>query len=260
MIVTTSSRPVVLVPTRTSTRDDPDMGGGLPIQTMNQAYLSALKGAGALPVLVPVGSELPAELGWADGLVLPGGVDVDPKRYGATPHPTSEWDPALDDLEFDLTNWALTARVPILGICRGLQVLNVALGGTLWQDLPSERPAGVAHPRIGPRNRLVHELLVEPGTRLQDILGGERFMVNSLHHQGIDRLGEGLVASARSEDGLVEGIEIANGQYVVGVQFHPEELAPEHQFAALLFRSFVAECAQAKSDRAVQPQGALLPG
>ena len=255
-----SLRPVVLVPARTGTRDDPDMGSGLPIQTMNQAYISALQRAGALPVLIPVGSGLPADLSWVDGLLLPGGVDVEPKRYGAVAHPTSEWDRALDELEFGLTSWALSSRVPILGVCRGLQVLNVAMGGTLWQDLPSQRPEGASHPRMGPRNRLVHQLLVEPGTRLHDILGGERFMVNSLHHQGVERLGHGLVASARAEDGLVEGVETANGPYVVGVQFHPEELAPDSRFAERLFHSFVAECGQARSDRAMQPQEALLPG
>jgi putative glutamine amidotransferase len=254
------SRPVVLVPTRTGTRDDPDMGAGLPIQSMNQAYISALQRAGAIPLLVPVGSDLPADLGWADGVLLPGGADIAPKRYGAVAHPTSEWDDALDTLEFGLIDWALSARAPILGVCRGLQALNVALGGTMCQDLPSQRPDGVSHPRLGPRNRLVHQLLVEPGTRLQDILGGEQFMVNSLHHQGIDRLGDGLVASARSEDGLVEGIETATGPYVVGVQFHPEELAPDHQFAERLFHSFVAECAQARSDRVMQRQGAALLG
>jgi putative glutamine amidotransferase len=235
------------------------MGQGLPIQMMNQAYIEALQQAGATPLLVPLGP-IPADLfSWADGLVLPGGDDVEPARYGAEAHPTSQWDARLDALEFSLLEMALTAKVPVLGICRGLQVINVAMGGTLYQDLPTERPSALEHPRHGPRDRLVHQLQVGPGSQLNGILEGDRFRVNSLHHQGIRELGSGLVVSARSEDGLVEAAEAASGPFLVGVQFHPEELAPSHDFARRLFSAFVGECAQTRAERWLQRPEVAVP-
>jgi len=250
------SAPMVLVPVRAGHRDDPDMGGGLPIQMMNSAYLEALQDANATPILIPLGRPLPVDLGWADGLLLPGGADVAPDRYGATPHPSSEWDQELDELEFHLLDWALRAQVPILGVCRGLQV---GLGGTLVQDLPSQWPEGVSHPRQGPRDRLVHGLEVEPGSRLREILGGSHFRVNSLHHQGIDQLAPRLSASARAEDGLIEGVETKTGPWVVGVQFHPEELYRNHLFARRLFQAFVAACTREGARLELEPAGMATP-
>ncbi|MHB1500457.1 MAG: gamma-glutamyl-gamma-aminobutyrate hydrolase family protein [Candidatus Dormibacteria bacterium] len=241
--------PVILVPAHAGQRDDPGLGQGIPIQMMNQTYISALQEAGATPLLVPLGALRPNLFDWADGLLLPGGDDVEPSRYGAASHPASRWDQRLDDLEFQLTKWAIEAAVPILGVCRGLQVLNVAFGGTLYQDLPSQRPSQLEHPRHGPRDQLAHSLQVSAGSRLHDILQGPEFLVNSLHHQGVERLGSGLTVSATSEDGLVEGLEATSGPFLVGVQFHPEELAPNHDFAKRLFTTFVGECALSRSNK-----------
>ncbi len=257
-MVAERTAPVILIPARIGSRDDPDLGQGVPLQTMNQTYIQALQEAGAIPLLVPLGPVAPDLFDWADGLLLPGGEDVEPARYGASPHPTSKWDSRIDDLEFQLIDMARDAAVPILGICRGLQVINVAMGGTLYQDLPSERPTRLEHPRHGPRDRLAHQLLVESDSQLGGILEGDRFMVNSLHHQGIDRLGAGLVASALSEDGLVEGIETTSGPFLSAVQFHPEELAPSHDFARRLFSAFVGECAEARAERALGRSGVAL--
>ncbi len=228
---------------RAGRRDDHETGDELPIQTMNSAYIEALQGARAIPVLIPLGEPLPVNIDWASGLLLPGGADVEPKRYGADPDPTSEWDPELDKLEFHLLEWALRAQVPVLGVCRGLQVLNVGLGGTLVQDLPSQRPDGSEHPRQGPRDRLSHGLHLEPDSMLHEILGGSDFEVNSLHHQGISRLASALRVSARADDGLVEGVETTTGPWIVGVQFHPEELFRHHLFARRLFQAFASACA-----------------
>ncbi len=236
------SAPLVLVPMHSSYRDDPDTEGELPIQSLNSAYIEALQEAHATPILIPLGASLPVNLDWADGLLLPGGVDVEPGRYGAAPHPTSEWDQRLDDLEFQLLDWARRARVPVLGICRGLQVLNVGLGGTLVQDLPSQRPEGDGHPRQGARERLTHGLHVEAGSRLAEIFGRPDLRVNSLHHQGIDVLAPGLRVSARADDGLIEGVEAVDGSWTVAVQFHPEELYRDHLFARQLFAAFAAAC------------------
>ena len=216
----------------------------VPLQTANQAYLAAVQAAGATPVLVPLDTRELDGLEFADGLLLPGGVDVNPTAYGARAHPTSEWDDRIDELEFRLARWALERRLPILGICRGLQVLNVVLGGTLVQDLPSQRPEGVQHPRQGPRFSLTHRLTMVPGSRLAAALGEAEVQVNSLHHQGVDRLAPGLTISARAEDGLVEGVEMQGDGWVVAVQFHPEELFSTQPYAAGLFDSFVAACAR----------------
>ncbi len=216
----------------------------VPLQTANQAYLSAIQAAGATPILVPLDTHELDGLEFADGLLLPGGVDVNPSAYGARADPTSEWDDRIDELEFRLVRWALERKLPVLGICRGLQVLNVALGGTLVQDLPSQRPEGVQHPRQGPRFSLTHRLTIVPGSRLSAALGEAQVRVNSLHHQGVDRLAPGLTISARAEDGLVEGVEMPGDGWVVAVQFHPEELFATQPYAARLFESFVAACAR----------------
>ncbi|MHB8393916.1 MAG: gamma-glutamyl-gamma-aminobutyrate hydrolase family protein [Candidatus Dormibacteria bacterium] len=255
--MTAPTLPLVLLPARSAVRDDPDGAEGLPIQMMNQAYLSALQRAGLTPLVVPLGTAFPCDLDWVDGLVLPGGADVDPASYGAVADPTSECDQPLDELEFRLFEWATANRIPVLGICRGLQVINVAMGGTLWQDLPTQRAAGVGHPRQGPRDLLTHRLLVDPGSRIHRILGADELSVNSLHHQGIDQLGRGLRASARAEDGLIEGIESTAGPFMVGVQFHPEELADTHPFARHLFEAFAGACCQHAADRSTALVGAI---
>ena len=233
---------MVLMPLRPGSRPDPEAGMEVPLQTANQAYLAALQAAGATPILVPLDTGDLDGLEFADGLLLPGGLDINPRAYGAPPHPTCEWDDRLDDLEFRLTRWALERKLPILGICRGLQVLNVVLGGSLVQDLPSQRPQGVTHPRQGPRFSLTHHLTLVSGGRLAAAVGADEVPVNSLHHQGVERLAPGLLPSARAEDGLIEGVEMAGDTWVVAVQFHPEELFATQPYAARLFESFVAAC------------------
>ncbi|MHB8554680.1 MAG: gamma-glutamyl-gamma-aminobutyrate hydrolase family protein, partial [Candidatus Dormibacteria bacterium] len=246
----------VLVPMRAGHRDEHETGDELPVQTVNSAYIEALQEARTIPVMIPLGEPLPVDLDWASGLLLPGGADVEPKRYGADPHPTSEWDPELDRLEFHLLEWALRAQVPILGVCRGLQVLNVGLGGTLVQDLPSQRPDGGEHPRQGPRDHLSHGLHVDPQSMLHEILGGSDFQVNSLHHQGIGRIASALRMSAWADDGLVEGVETTSGPWIAAVQFHPEELFRHHLFARRLFQAFAFACAGEAPQRPADLVGA----
>jgi putative glutamine amidotransferase len=222
------------------------------VQLINNAYLEALSQAGANPVLLPLGSGLPANLDWVDGVLLPGGIDIEPQRYGQETHPTSEVDPEQDRLDFQLIAYAVRRQLPVLGICRGLQVLNVGLGGTLVQDLPSQRPSEIGHPRQGERSFLAHLIRIEKGSRLHAILGGDEFLVNSMHHQGIGELAPPLRATALSEDGLVEGVETTGDGWVVGVQFHPEELVREHEFARRLFKAFVDQCETA-AESATRP-------
>jgi putative glutamine amidotransferase len=211
---------------------------------LNASYIRAVQDAGGVPVLLPpqLSSEARQAL-WPllDGVLLTGGGDVDPARFGQAPHPSvAEVVPARDGLEIDLTRDAVDRRLPLLAICRGIQVLNVALGGTLEQDVPSGVPEALVHVQTAPRLEPTHRVKVEDGTRLARILGACELEVNSFHHQALARLGNGLRAVAWSPDGVVEGAEMEEtGGFVVGVQWHPEELTPHDATARNLFRALV---------------------
>src|SRR5579871_1162429 len=170
---------------------------------LNQAYARAVIEAGGAPVLIPIfgeGEALRATFDVLAGLLLPGGADVDPTRYGAAPHPMSgEADPLLDETELALARWALDEGKPVLGICRGLQCLNVAAGGTLLQDVPTEVPNVLPH-NVDPRDAIAHSILVEAVSQLADILGMTTIEVNSRHHQAVRELGSGFVATAWAPD------------------------------------------------------------
>jgi putative glutamine amidotransferase len=192
---------------------------------LNSAYVAALARAGLVPVIVPPildPRRAPDVLDHVRGLVLTGGEDVDPARYGAAPHPKlGETDPARDAVELALIARAHERGLPILAICRGIQILNVALGGTLYQDLPSERPSTIHH--AGPAAR--HALRVDSGTLLHGVAGADATSVNSRHHQAIRDLAPGLRATAWAADDLIEGVEHTNGArpWTLAVQWHPED-------------------------------------
>jgi putative glutamine amidotransferase len=212
---------------------------------VNIAYIRAVQDAGGIPLLLP--PHLSAEVRTAlwqrlDGLVLTGGGDIDPARFGQPRHPkTDDVAPARDELELALTRRALDDALPLLGICRGIQVLNVALGGTLVQDLPSERPGPIAHSQSEPRHEATHPVKVMgEGTRLGRVLGRLELQVNSMHHQAIDRLGAGLREVAWAPDGVVEGVELPGDErFFLGVQWHPEELVAHDPAARNLFSAIV---------------------
>jgi len=198
-------------------------------------YEEALRAAGVdLLVLSPAQAE---EIDGFDGLVLMGGSDVNPLRYGETAHPmTQPPDDRRDEVELLLISEALERDAPLLAICRGLQILNVASGGSLLQHLDD----GLGHRvRGGDRSRPVHEAEIVPHTRLAAILGAPLTVpVNSRHHQAAGRVGEGLIVSARSNDGTIEGLERHDKRFVVAVQWHPEDQAVNDDRQALLFRAF----------------------
>ena len=217
----------------------------VPRSAVNQAYVKAVLAAGGAPVCIPVGLDdesLERVYSTLDGLLLPGGDDIAPQRYGEGPHPfLGDVDEGRDDLELTLARQALSDNLPVLGICRGVQLLAVAAGGTLYQDLPTQRPSDLPHEvREFGRQELVHDITLEPGSRLASALGRTTTRVNSLHHQAIRDLPRGFLVSARAPDGLVEGIEASGDHFQVGVQCHPEEIwnstAPEF---ARLFSAFV---------------------
>ncbi len=210
-----------------------------------QSYLEALEVSGAAPLLIPITgreSTLRALYRQIDGLLLAGGVDLDPARYGEPPHPAlGKVDPRRDWVELTLTGWALADNMPLLGICRGIQTLNVACGGSLWQDISAQAPACARHHSRPdePYNRLAHTVRPEPHSRLARILGDPEVEVNSLHHQGIRDVGAGLHVTARAPDGLVEGLESDGDGWVVAVQWHPEWLLEEDPRMKKLFEAFV---------------------
>lgn len=249
-------RPLIGVPTG---RENSQRFFGLPLYIMNQNYVRVLENLGALPVLIPLQmseATLRGIFDRLDGLLLPGGEDMDPSTYHADRHSQlGATDPERDRTELLLTEWALVEGMPVLGLCRGIQVINVACGGTLYQDLNSQRPDFAKHDYFPPtyeRFRISHAVHIQAASRLADALGAV-YEVNSMHHQGIDRLGEGLAAVAVSDDGLVEGVEVPELPFVVGVQWHPEELARTDQHSSRLFYNFV--CAAANGWREEVPAG-----
>ena len=202
---------------------------GRPRVRVNAAYTRALERAGLVPVVIPPLASPAHSLGLVAalrGLVLTGGEDVGPERYGAPPHPAlGAVQPDRDATELALVAAARAAALPTLAICRGMQLLNVALGGTLVQHLPEERPGPVPHDQPGPRTSRSHAVRVAAGSRLAAALGAERLAVNSMHHQAVDALAAGLRATAHAPDGVVEGAESADPDWwALAVQWHPEEL------------------------------------
>jgi putative glutamine amidotransferase len=207
-------------------------------------YIASVEQAGARARVLEV-SESPRKiLGEIDGLLLTGGGDVDPVLYGQDRHALVEdAEPGRDEFELDLARRAMGADLPVLAICRGAQVLNVAAGGTLIQDIPSTVVSDLAHSIKEPKDAVSHSVRVALGSRLEQALGAavdpaHMCRVNSRHHQSIDRLGSGLVSSATAPDGVVEAIERVDAGFCVGVQWHPENFWRTGEFAPL-FQAFV---------------------
>jgi putative glutamine amidotransferase len=202
------------------------------VELVNRSYLDAVVHAGGIPFVLPVLDRGDAEAALAgfDGLLLTGGGDVEPARYGATPAPEDVGiDHGRDAFEVALVLAALRVGLPILGICRGCQVLNVALGGSLVQHIPAV--TGRDHCRKGQDCEKVHKVDITPGSLFASVAGAIDIDVNSLHHQAVDRIGVGLQAVAWSDDGVVEGIEAVIPARLIGVQWHPELLLgdPVHE-------------------------------
>ena len=242
-------RPLIGVTTQTLQSID-GIPAGLPESVvMNQRYYVALSLVGAAPVLVPLLDDEPDVLrdiyDRLDGIFIPGGVDMNPATYGEEPHEKlGRIDPARDRTEMQLARWAVEDRKPLLGVCRGLQVLNVALGGSLWQDLEAQVPTADKHdffPNYGfERDHLAHEVRLAPGSRLHRAMERDAIPVNSMHHQGIKTLAPALVASAWAPDGIIEAAEVAGGtHFCVGVQWHPEVFEVTDSHTRHLFREFI---------------------
>lgn len=198
-------------------------------------YVDSLRRAGAIPVLIPPQPENAADVvDDLDGVLLAGGDDFDPAVYGETAHPTVEpMDPRRQENELSLARAARERGIPTLGICLGVQVMNVAAGGTLIQHIESD----IVH-ASEPSDRHRHEVAIDGGTRLARILGERELEVNSSHHQAIKEIGSGLRVTAHAPDGIVEGLEDPRHPFYVGVQWHPEDMSGEES-ASAIFGAFV---------------------
>jgi putative glutamine amidotransferase len=214
-------------------------------------YESAVaKAGGEVRVLSPADDRLPAALEGADGVLLTGGADVDPALYGESAHPTVEVDPERDEYEIALARLAIARDLPVLAICRGAQVLNVAAGGTLIQDIPSAEDSALAHSVVEPRTAIAHDVRVSPASTLAQLLAGDldadgRVPVNSRHHQSVRDVAPGFVVNAVAPDGIVEGLEKPGACFCVGVQWHPENFWRTGAFGGL-FEGFVKAAAERK--------------
>lgn len=213
---------------------------------VNQSYIYSIQKAGGIPLILPtVQQEESAseQILRIDGLICSGGNDINPLLFGEEPHAKLGFVlPDRDEYELKLIRLAYSARKPILGICRGIQVINVAFGGTLYQDLCAQRPDRVLkHSQSSRRDFAGHTTDIVPGTLLQQILGVPSLPVNSFHHQAVKDPAAGFVINATARDGIVEGIEYAGEPFVLGVQWHPELLVDSYPVMLELFRRLVAE-------------------
>jgi putative glutamine amidotransferase len=208
-------------------------------------YVASVEKSGAVARVLEIAESPRVLVGQLDGLLLTGGGDVDPAFYGQERHPTvDDAEPGRDEFEIDLARRAMAANLPVLGICRGSQVLNVAAGGTLIQDIPSSIVTDLPHSVEVPKDVPAHDVSVSAGSILERALGGavdpgaRTCSVNSRHHQSIARLGRAFIATATSADGVIEAIEAPEAGFCVGVQWHPENFWRTGEFASL-FDAFV---------------------
>jgi putative glutamine amidotransferase len=210
-------------------------------------YVESVKRAGGEPLVLSNDADPSAVLDSVDGVLLTGGLDVDPALYNEPPHPTTETAPERDKFEIPLSREAVKRDVPLFAICRGVQVLNVAEGGTLVQDIPSAVASTLQHSITQPKNQIAHDVTVTPGTRLATALT-PTCAVNSRHHQAVGVVAPSFVVSAVSPDGVVEAIEKPDSTFCVGVQWHPENFWRTGEFAGL-FDAFVAAAATRSNSR-----------
>jgi putative glutamine amidotransferase len=212
----------------------------------NELYAKAIANSGGLPVLIPLSfkeDDLDDLLAQLDGILFTGGYDIDPRLYGNQPHAKVEGvDKDRDQIEVYLVRRVIQSGKPFLGICRGLQVINVALGGTLYEHLPDQLSGTITHDNHHrARDYLAHSVSVETGSVLSQIVSGNPLQVNSLHHQGIRRIAPELLQVAYSPDGLIEAVEMPGHPFGSAVQWHPEELLA-HEEMRKLFKIFIHAC------------------
>jgi len=218
-----------------------------PWYALRKCYSDCISANGGVPILLPYSEDIEDLLDLVDGLVIPGGdEDINPKFYGQEILSAKvRTNDARAEFEMTLTRGAMKRDMPVFGICNGLQVINVLLGGTLIQHIPDAVPSEINHEQPAPKNEPTHKVIIEPGTMFAQLAGvgvesdPHDVMVNSTHHQAIDRLGDGLIVSAKAEDGIIEAIESDQHRFLVGAQWHSEYLNSE--LDSNLFKRLVEE-------------------
>ncbi|MBO4234838.1 MAG: GNAT family N-acetyltransferase [Firmicutes bacterium] len=213
---------------------------------MLPGYFDGITEAGGIPIMLPLTSdedEIKQLVNTFDGFIFTGGHDVGPEVYGMTDE-TGNVEPCKDrdDMEVILLREIMKVDKPVLGICRGLQFINAALGGDLYQDIPMRFPSDVNHRQPAPYDEPIHSVKLEEGSWLASITGEEEIMVNSCHHQGIKNLAECLSVSAKADDGLVEAVEMPGKKYLKAVQWHPEFMHKKDAISREIFKDFVDAC------------------
>jgi putative glutamine amidotransferase len=217
---------------------------GHPMDYVFDDYSRAVLLSGGAPVLIPTAQDpesTEAVLNRLDGIVLSGGPDVHPGFYGEDPLPRlGDLDQDLDRMELDLTRAVLERDMPLFAVCRGVQVLNVAMGGTLFQDIPAQVEGAINHVQQAPRSVTTHKVILEPGSMLADMLECLTLTVNGRHHQAVKDPAPGLNIAARAADDVVEALEMPGPRFVLGVQWHPEGTWKTDTHSKRLFKAFVS--------------------
>lgn len=214
---------------------------------INKDYVDAVIKAGGIPVLFPPVEDsdtIQTYTGLCDGFILSGGGDINPLLYGEAPHPQlEEIHTGLDRAQWALTETILKTRKPLLAICRGIQLLNVVLGGSLWQDISAIHRPVMLHSQTGPRSDKFHRIKITPDSILGKLFGKE-LEVNSFHHQCINALGRNLNISATTDDGIIEAVEMTDRSFGLGIQWHPEMLLSASDEMLPLFQELITHCKQ----------------
>lgn len=211
-----------------------------------RSYAYAIETGGGTPILLPYTEDqatMAHFVDLCDGFFFLGGPDLEPALYGETRREKcGEGVPARDQLELTIFKMILPTQKPILGICRGCQLVNVALGGTLWQDIPSETGSVLTHRQEKPYDRYSHEVTLNAGAPLSELLGETRISVNSMHHQCVRTLGKGLQIMAKATDGVIEAIYLPGDRFLQGIQWHPERSINTDTYSRKIFAAFVDAC------------------
>jgi putative glutamine amidotransferase len=239
----TDKRPVIAVTVGRRNQATPRSEIQTVVTGCDVDYIEAVVRAGGVPLLAPttanrsaVEAIVASTLDRVDGVLLTGGGDILSLAYGEEPHPRLNYqDPARDEIEFAFARQAVERGLPVLGVCRGIQVLNVALGGTLIQDIPTQVPNACQHYATPIAATVIHTVEVTRDSLMARVVGLERLPVNSYHHQAVKDLGRGLKVNMVAPDGVVEGVESSEGKPILAVQFHPEELAANDSRMQSLF-------------------------
>ncbi|MDD4690222.1 MAG: gamma-glutamyl-gamma-aminobutyrate hydrolase family protein [Eubacteriales bacterium] len=220
--------------------------GNMDLYKIQASYMDSVLCAGGVPVILPITSDdsvIENIINVCDGILVTGGHDIEPELYGEQiMDGCDELCPERDALDFRLTLMAINVDKPMLAVCRGMHMVNVVMGGTLYQDIPTQISTDIEHNMPVVSDDVIHEVRIERGTPLMDILKEENIMVNSYHNQCVKKIGSGLEVSAVCPDGIIEGIFMPDKRYIHGLQWHPEKLAQNDKYSQRIIESFVKAC------------------